>query len=92
MRTKLILFLGLCAMSLTSCTLFKSIAKETDRTLDKIQANLERPFAPSSQYKMDTISVKDEIWLGNTSVRVNEGDALPSRFESDEGIRGKVKG
>lgn len=86
MRTKLILFLGLCAMSLTSCTLFKSIAKETDRTLDKIQANLERPFAPSSQYKMDTISVKDEIWLGNTSVRVNEGDALPSRFESDEGI------
>ena len=87
MRTKHLFFI-LCASlaGLTSCTLYRSNVKHTDRIADKIQANLEQPFKPSEEYKMDTISVKDDIWLGNQSVRANEGDPLPARFETDEGI------
>ena len=82
----LFFLLGVSLVGLTSCTLYKSNIKTADRISDKIQANLEQPFKPSEQYKMDTIAVKDDIWLGNQSVRVNEGDPLPSRYETEDGI------
>lgn len=87
MRTKqLSLILGVCLIGLTSCNLYRSNIKETDRSLDKIQNLLDQPITPTDQYKMDTIAVKDDIWLGSQSVRVNEGDPLPARFETDDGI------
>ena len=87
MRTKqLSLILGVCLIGLTSCSLYRSNIKETDRSLDKIQNLLDQPITPTDQYKMDTIAVKDDIWLGSQSVRVNEGDPLPARFETDDGI------
>lgn len=87
MRTKhLFLMLGASLIGLTSCTLYRSNIKQTDRISDKIQAHLEQPFKPNEQYKMDTISVKDDIWLGGQSIRVNEGDPLPARFETEDGI------
>ena len=86
MRTKQLLIFGACLFGLTSCGLYRSVLKETDRTLDKIQSTLDTPFTPNEQYKMDTIAVKDDIWLGNQSVRVNAGDPLPARFETEDGI------
>lgn len=87
MRTKQLLFIfGVCLIGLTSCSLYRSNLKEVDRMVDKIQSSLDQPFTPAEQYKMDTIAVKDDIWLGNQSVRVNEGDPLPARFETDDGI------
>ncbi len=83
---KLFYFLGVSLVVLTSCTLSKAVKTETDRTLDQVQRSLNEPHKPSDQYRMDTIAVKDDIWLGNQSVRVNEGDPLPARFETDEGI------
>ena len=86
MRTKQLLIFGACLFGLTSCGLYRSVLKETDRTLDKIQSTIDTPFTPNEQYKMDTIAVKDDIWLGNQSVRVNAGDPLPARFETEDGI------
>ena len=87
MRTKQLFFIfSACLIGLTSCSLYRSTLKETDRLIDKIEGTLERPFTPTDQYKLDTIAVKDDIWLGNQSVRVNEGDPLPARFETDDGI------
>lgn len=87
MRTKHLFFtLGVSLIGLTSCTLYRSNVKEVDRVADKIQANLEQPFKPADEYKMDTISVKDDIWLGSQSIRVSEGDPLPARFETEDGI------
>lgn len=87
MRTKQLFFIfSVCLIGLTSCGLYRSNLKETDRMVDKIQGTLEQPFKPAEQYKMDTIAVKDDIWLGSQSVRVNEGDPLPARFETDDGI------
>ena len=71
---------------LTSCSLYRSTLKQADRVMDKIESHLEEPFNPVDEYRMDTISVKDDIWLGNQSVRINEGEPLPARFETDEGI------
>lgn len=87
MRTKQLFFIfGACLIGLTSCSLYRSNLKDVDRMIDKIQGTLEQPFKPAEQYKMDTIAVKDDIWLGNQSIRVNEGDPLPARFETDDGI------
>ena len=87
MRIKQLFFiLGASFVGLTSCTLYKTNLKETDRIADKIQAHLEQPYKPVDEYKMDTISVKDDVWLGNQSIRVNEGDPLPARFETESGI------
>ena len=87
MRTKQLFFIfSACLIGLTSCSLYRSTLKETDRLIDKIEGTLERPFTPTDYYKLDTIAVKDDIWLGNQSVRVNEGDPLPARFETDDGI------
>ena len=70
----------------SSCRLLTTVTKHTDRTLDKIQTVLDEPVAPSDLYSLDTISVKDDIWLGSQSVRGNQGDPLPARYETDEGI------
>ena len=87
MRTKHLFFmLGVSLIGLTSCTLYRSNIKEADRISDKIQAHLDEPYKPIDEYKMDTISVKDDIWLGSQSIRVSEGDPLPARFETDDGI------
>lgn len=83
---KLFIILSASFVGLTSCSLYRSNLKETDRVADKIQAHLEQPYKPADEYKMDTISVKDDIWLGNQSVRVNEGDPLPTSLETEDGI------
>ena len=66
---KLTCFLGVSLIILTSCTLSKAVKQETDRTLDQVQRTLNEPHKPSDQYRMDTIAIKDDIWLGNQSVR-----------------------
>ena len=87
MRTKHLSFLlGVSLVCLTSCTLYRSNLKHTDRLMDKINANLEQPYNPADEYKMDTIAVKDDIWLGDQSIRASEGDPLPARFETEDGI------
>lgn len=88
MRTNqfIYLILGVSLIGLTSCTVSRTNAKQRDRTLDKIEAVLQDPHPPENMYKLDTIAVKDDIWLGNQSIRVNEGDPLPARFETQEGI------
>lgn len=83
---KLNYLLGVSLIVLTSCTLSKAVKTETDRTLEQAQRTMNEPYKPSDQYRMDTIAVKDDIWLGSQSVRINEGDPLPSRFETDDGI------
>lgn len=88
MRTSKFIFLilGASLIGLTSCRLSREAAKHVDRTLDKIEATLENSVPASTHYSLDTISVKDDIWLGSQSIRVNEGDPLPSRFENENGI------
>lgn len=80
------LLLSLSVMGLSSCRLFNAVTKHTDRTADKIENILDNPYPKTDFYQMDTISVKDDIWLGDRSLRVNAGDPLPSRFETEEGI------
>lgn len=83
--TTLALCLSMAGLT-SSCRLFTTVTKHADRTLDKIQSVLDEPVPPSDMYSLDTISVKDDIWLGSQSIRGNQGDPLPARFETEEGI------
>lgn len=80
------LVLSVSVLGLSSCRLFNTVTKHTDRLVDKIESVLDEPIEKKDMYSMDTISVKDDIWLGNRSIHVNAGDPLPARFETEEGI------
>lgn len=69
-----------------ACSLSETIDTEVDRNLEKIQTSLENAHPPETQMSLDTISVKDDIWLGNTSMKIHEGEALPAKFETENGI------
>ena len=69
-----------------ACSLSETVDTEVDRNLEKIQTSLENAHPPETQMSLDTISVKDDIWLGNTSMKIHEGEALPARFETENGI------
>ena len=88
MRTRKFIcqIVGVSLIALTSCSLSKSVATHVDRAMDKITTSIDNAHPAQTLYSTDTISVKDDIWLGNQSVRVNEGDPLPARFETDKGI------
>lgn len=82
--TKLILSGFVCA--LTACSLSKTVDNDVDRNLEKIETSLENAHPAETQISLDTISVKDDIWLGNKSVKIHEGESLPAKFETENGI------
>lgn len=74
-------------MTLTSCDKY---LKETD---DKIETTLERveearlrAHIPDLPEPTDTVRHKNDIWLGTSSVKIMEGDALPGWLEKDDSI------
>lgn len=82
--TKLILSGFVCALA--ACSLSKTVDNDVDRNLEKIETSLENAHPAETQISLDTISVKDDIWLGNKSVKIHEGEALPAKFETENGI------
>ena len=79
-------FLGSLLCALTACTLSKTVETEIDRNMEKIQTSITNAVPEETQMSLDTIAVKDDIWLGNMSSRIKEGDALPPQFETEKGI------
>ena len=82
--TKLILSGFVCALA--ACSLSKTVDNDVDRNLEKIETSLENAHPAETQFSLDTISVKDDIWLGNKSVKIHEGESLPAKFETENGI------
>lgn len=85
---RLFLFAALCGGLLVS-----ACNKHVDKTNTKIETTLERIESYTEQARIpdlpepvDTVRVQNDIWLGNQSVKIMEGDALPARLEKDDGI------
>lgn len=76
---------ALCGLTLCSC-LQQQVDKDVDRATDQAKAIMNEPIKQQDMYKMDTISVKDDIWLGSKSSKMAAGETLPARFETDDGI------
>ena len=80
-----VLMLGV--MSLTSCNKYvKETNEKIETTLERVEEHLEQASIPDLPQTTDTVRTKNDIWLGNTSVKIMEGDALPNWLETDDGI------
>lgn len=75
-----------CLLALAACSLGKTVDTDVDRNLEKIETSIQNAHPADTQMSLDTISVKDDIWLGNTSTKIHEGEALPAKFETETGI------
>ena len=76
-----------CALLLSACNYY------VDRTNKKIEENLERveerrqeAEIPDLPEPVDTVRMYDDIWLGDTSVKIMQGDALPAHLEKDDSV------
>ncbi len=92
MLIKTVKYALLCGVILSTFTLV-SCNKYVEKTNKKIETSLERAedymqqsTVPDMPLTVDTVRKKNDIWLGTSSVKIMEGDALPGWLEADDGI------
>ena len=78
---------ALGALALSACNHYvdKTNAR-IETVLEKTEMYNERATIPDLPEPVDTVRMNNDIWLGNSSVKIMEGDALPARFEKDDSI------
>ncbi len=92
MQTKL--FKSLCLGALLTAPLFLTACnKYVDETNETIETVLERTedymqqaAVPDLPIATDTVRVKNDIWLGSSSVKITEGEPLPAHLEEKDAI------
>ncbi len=83
----LVAALMLGVMALTSCNKYvKETNDKIETTLERAEEHLQRSEIPDLPEPVDTVRTKNDIWLGNSSVKIMEGEALPAWLETDDGI------
>ena len=60
--------------------------KRIEETLSRVEEYQEAAQIPDLPEPNDTVRVQNDIWLGSSSTKIMEGDALPSWLEKDDGI------
>ncbi len=83
---KQVICTGLLTVILASCSVAPEVESSINRDIKTANAAIEKARMPTSSISNDTIDVKDDIWLGDESLTVLNGDPLPTDLESDEGI------
>ena len=74
-------------MALTSCNKYvKETNDKIETTLERVEEHLQQAEIPDLPQVVDTVRTKNDIWLGNSSVKIMEGDALPAWLEADDSI------
>ena len=72
---------------LASCNKYVAEAdKRIETTLARAEEYREIAEIPDLPQSMDTVRVQNDIWLGVSSTKIMEGEALPSWVEKDDGI------
>ncbi|NCB49984.1 MAG: hypothetical protein EOM53_04840 [Alphaproteobacteria bacterium] len=72
---------------LSSCTRYaEKTSEEIETTLERTESYLERAPIPQSPMTLDTVVSKNDIWLGDSSVKMTQGDPLPAWLEKKDGI------
>ena len=81
--------LGLLAgcLALTACNEHVvEVDQRIETTLARAEEYLEASQIPDLPAPTDTVRMQNDIWLGAQSVKIMEGDALPSWVEKDDGV------
>ena len=60
--------------------------KKIETTLERAEDYLQQSQIPDLPEPTDTVRIQNDIWLGNQSVKIVEGDPLPAIFEKEDGI------
>ena len=60
--------------------------KRIEETLSRVEEYKEMAQIPDLPEPTDTVRMQNDIYLGNQSVKIMEGDSLPSWLEKDDGI------
>ena len=79
-------FLG-ATLLLSACNHYVAKTNEkVEAVLERVEEYKMQSEIPDLPQPVDTVRVQNDIWLGNSSVKIMEGDALPARFEQDDSI------
>ena len=78
---------------LLGATLLGACTKYVERTnavietrLEQAEERLTESKVPDIPVVVDTVRTKNDIWLGDQSVKIMEGDPLPAWTEKDDAI------
>lgn len=82
----LIALMASCAL-LAACNKYvEQTDKKIETTLERAEEYLQQAQIPAMPEETDTVRVHNDIWLGNESIKIMEGDTLPAWLEKDDGI------
>ena len=82
----LIAFVAGCSL-LTACDRYVAQTdKKIETTLERVEEYVQQAQIPAMPEEVDTVRVHNDIWLGNESVKIMEGETLPSWLEKEDGI------
>lgn len=86
-KTLMILTLLATAVSLTACNKYveKTDAK-IETVLQRADEHLQQATIPDMPESTDTVRTKEDIWLGNSSVKISQGDTLPPEMEEEDAL------
>ena len=86
-KTLMILTLLATAVSLTACNKYveKTDAK-IETVLQRADEHLQQATIPDMPEPTDTVRTKEDIWLGNSSVKISQGDTLPPEMEEEDAL------
>lgn len=87
-KTNIVLGLVVAGLfGLTACSKYTTEPnKVIETTLDVAETAWERSHIPDTPMVTDTVSARNDIWLGADSIKITEGDPLPMWAEKSDGI------
>lgn len=75
------------ALLLTACNRYVDKAdRQIETTLTRVEGHLQQAKVPDLPAPVDTVRVQNDIWLGESSTKIMEGDALPAWAEKENGV------
>ena len=90
MNVNLLRKFGLVAggvLLLSACNYYVDKAdKRVETVLERVEDYRQEAEIPDVPEPVDTVRMQNDIWLGNSSVKIMEGDALPSDMEQEDSI------
>lgn len=76
-----------CAFLLSACNHYAAKTNEKIETvLERAEEYKQRSTIPDIPIPVDTVRVQNDIWLGDSSVKIMEGDALPAHLENADSV------
>ncbi len=74
-------------LTVSACTVNREVNKALEKNAEKVNSVKDNVGQGGGDLRsVDTVSSKDDIWLGDKSVKILEGDPLPSRFENNDSV------